>query len=138
MCDVCFTLLAGHNRLGGSSLLDCVVFGRQSGKAAAVQLTQEALAGGGGGGGGGAPGKINVEITPGSNSVTVSWSGAGNVASGASTGGAAASGSGAGGDEEAAAAAAPKTYTMDEVAKHAAKDDCWVVVNGDVYDVTGS
>jgi predicted heme/steroid binding protein len=27
-------------------------------------------------------------------------------------------------------------YTMEEVAKHDNKDDCWLVINGKVYDVT--
>merc|ERR1719499_2095843 len=27
-------------------------------------------------------------------------------------------------------------YTMEEVAKHTTKQDCWVVVNGEVLDVT--
>lgn len=30
----------------------------------------------------------------------------------------------------------PKIYTMEEVAKHASKDDCWMVVEGKVYDIT--
>lgn len=29
-----------------------------------------------------------------------------------------------------------KEYTMDEVAKHTTKDDCWVVISGQVLDVT--
>ena len=29
-----------------------------------------------------------------------------------------------------------KIYTMDEVAKHNTENDCWVVVNGKVLDVT--
>ena len=107
-----------------------MVFGRQSGKAAAVQLMQEALAGGGSGG---SAGKINVEITPGSNSVTVTWEG--GSAGAASSATASGSSSAADAKEEESGA---KVYTMDEVAKHATKDDCWVVVNGDVYDVTGT
>ncbi|KAI7900653.1 uncharacterized protein BX663DRAFT_458378 [Cokeromyces recurvatus] len=29
-----------------------------------------------------------------------------------------------------------KTYTLEEVAKHATEDDCWIVLNGLVYDCT--
>jgi cytochrome b involved in lipid metabolism len=32
--------------------------------------------------------------------------------------------------------ASVKEFTMDEVAKHATKDDCWFVVNGNVHNVT--
>lgn len=30
----------------------------------------------------------------------------------------------------------PPSYTMAEVAKHATKEDCWMVINNVVYDVT--
>lgn len=33
-------------------------------------------------------------------------------------------------------AEAPKAYTLEEVAKHNKKEDCWFVVNDKVYDVT--
>lgn len=32
---------------------------------------------------------------------------------------------------------AQKTYSLEEVAKHNTKSDCWTVVNGKVADVTG-
>lgn len=28
------------------------------------------------------------------------------------------------------------TYTLAEVSEHSTADDCWIVINGDVYDVT--
>lgn len=28
------------------------------------------------------------------------------------------------------------TFTMDEVAQHTSSDDCWMVINGNVYDVS--
>ncbi|KAF4649364.1 hypothetical protein FOL47_002151, partial [Perkinsus chesapeaki] len=34
------------------------------------------------------------------------------------------------------AAAGRKTYSMDEVAKHNSRDSCWVVIDGEVLDVT--
>jgi len=27
-------------------------------------------------------------------------------------------------------------YTLEEVAKHTAEDDCWTILNGRIYDVT--
>jgi len=33
-------------------------------------------------------------------------------------------------------AASGKTYTLDEVAKHATASDCWMAVKGKVYDMT--
>jgi succinate dehydrogenase/fumarate reductase flavoprotein subunit len=85
----------GANRLGGSSLLGCVVFGRVSG------------------------GRLSAL--------------AGQLGSGSSTPAPAA--------PTAAPAAAPGkaasgAYTMEEVAKHNKKDDVWVVVDGQVLDVT--
>lgn len=42
--------------------------------------------------------------------------------------------------EPTASAVSPETtkvYSMDEVAKHAVPEDCWFVIEGKVYDVTG-
>lgn len=33
---------------------------------------------------------------------------------------------------------ADKTYALDDVAKHASETDCWMAVDGKVYDVTSS
>jgi predicted heme/steroid binding protein len=30
----------------------------------------------------------------------------------------------------------PKTFTMNEVAQHDTRKDCWAVINGDVYNLT--
>ena len=29
-----------------------------------------------------------------------------------------------------------KFYSMDEIAKHASREDCWLLIDGNVYDVT--
>lgn len=31
---------------------------------------------------------------------------------------------------------ATKSYAMDEVVKHASREDCWILIEGKVYDVT--
>jgi cytochrome b involved in lipid metabolism len=30
----------------------------------------------------------------------------------------------------------PKTYSLSEVMSHSTKEDCWTVINGNVYDIT--
>jgi len=93
----------GLQRLGGSSLLDCVVFGRVAGRTVTKYLLNEFLT---------AP--------------------QGSTVAGPSTASAS--------PAPAAPAAAPgggsKVYTLDEVAKHNTEADCWVIVNGEVLDVT--
>ncbi|KIY43297.1 Flavocytochrome c [Fistulina hepatica ATCC 64428] len=102
----------GANRLGGSSLLGCVVFGRVSGDSAAaylLQITGAAVAKAGG--------RLNA----------VAGHVAGDAAPPASAPAVDAPGPDTGGKKE---------YTMEEVAKHNKKDDVWVVVNGQVLDAT--
>lgn len=135
----------GANRLGGSSLLGCVVYGRVAGDSATRHLFQKLLSGGASA----AQqrlGQVSLHIDPATpGKISVEWSGASG-----------ASGSGAGQVTSAAtpAAAAPagaesaktgnpaefkvpeKEYTMEEVAKHNKKDDIWIVVKGIVLDVT--
>jgi flavocytochrome c len=106
----------GANRLGGSSLLGCVVFGRVSGDSAAAYLLQAASAavqkaGGrlsalaGQMGSGSAPAS-----TPAPNSTSAPAAPVGKATSG--------------------------EYSVEEVAKHNKKDDVWVIVDGQVLDVT--
>jgi len=120
----------GNNRLGGNSLLDCVVFGRVAGLAAAKYILGEVkptslfdLSGGG----------LTEEVKESKNA-----GGAAPAAGGA--GGAAAAG---GKDAAAAGGAAPAGgggggggITVEEVAKHNNKSSCWVILNGRVLDVT--
>jgi predicted heme/steroid binding protein len=104
----------GANRLGGSSLLGCVVFGRVSGDSAAAYLLQATTAAVQKAGGrlGALASHVTGSSTPVAASTPSSTSAApaGKTASGA--------------------------YTMEDVAKHKSKDDIWVVIDGQVLDVT--
>jgi cytochrome b involved in lipid metabolism len=112
----------GNNRLGGNSLLDCVVYGRVAGKACANYMFEgklkptslKDLSGGGIQGGGTA----KSALSGGSYEDDQNAKPAGGAA------------------PAAAATATAGGYTLDEVAKHTTKEDCWVVVNGDVLNVT--
>jgi len=114
----------GNNRLGGNSLLDCVVFGRVAGKAAAeyvlggdvkeTSLTELS--------GGGLTGEVKgSKLSGGSYEDNLNTAKAGAAVAVA----AAASGGGGGGG-----------YTLADVSKHNTKTDCWVVVNDEVLNVT--
>jgi cytochrome b involved in lipid metabolism len=108
----------GANRLGGSSLLGCVVFGRVAGDAAAAYLLQ--------------------------NYGNVSARAAGRLAGVATHLGApqpetkakeeVATSSGA--VSSSPSSTDKKTYTLDEVSTHNKKEDIWVVIDGQVLDVT--
>lgn len=141
----------GANRLGGSSLLGCVVFGRVAGLSASRYQYSQLLNQGGSSasqrlgaiaqhlnGGVGIslvvnpndPGRINLEINLGDGSA------AGPVANAPATN---ASPAPAAAAEEVKKQDEPKKlaeYTLEEVAKHKTDKDCWVVVNGQVLDVT--
>lgn len=133
----------GINRLGGSSLLDCVVFGRVSGATAAKYLLHERLSGSfsrGSASVGDAP--ISLKIDPASKRVTLDFAwGSGSLPSAAPSAEHAAPAP-APAPAAAPVAAAPAkrdtntVYSKAEVAKHNKDDDCWVIVNGKVLDVT--
>jgi len=125
----------GNNRLGGNSLLDCVVFGRVSGKAAAKYILGDAvkatsladLSGGG------LSGKVEASKLSGG-SYEDGMNKAGSAAVAAKPAEAPVKkekkkkekkSSGGGGG-----------LTMAEVAKHTTKTDCWVVLSGNVLNVT--
>jgi flavocytochrome c len=152
----------GANRLGGSSLLDCVVFGRVAGASAAAALFSRVLAHRGAAASpaaaaAAATGKTTVDIQPGDGRVRVdiTWGAAGDAAPHVSAAAAPPAAAKVVAAPAAAAAAAPKAapaapaapaakagkvyrtdITAAEVAKHNTKDDCWVIVNGEVLDVT--
>ena len=142
----------GRNRLGGSSLLDCVVFGRVAGATASRYLLEQAVAGRFGSSVGSASGAdVRINAAPGKVDISISFSGAGAATATATTSSSTSSGvsggnpdiadnnnSPAGGSAAAAAAASKRDteYTLADVAKHNSEKDCWVVVNGQVLNVT--
>eukprot|EP01064_Diplonema_japonicum_P003844 TRINITY_DN1252_c2_g2_i1.p1 TRINITY_DN1252_c2_g2~~TRINITY_DN1252_c2_g2_i1.p1 ORF type:complete len:648 (+),score=236.19 TRINITY_DN1252_c2_g2_i1:65-2008(+) len=140
----------GKNRLGGSSLLDCVVYGRVSGASAATYLTTQ-LTKNGGGSGTGAGSAVNLTVDPVTKSVTINF-GEGTATSSSSSSSSSAVEGATGaiprdtqydfdgkGDDDKKESSSSKTggeYTLEEVAAHTKDTDCWVVVNGRVLDVT--
>jgi len=115
----------GNNRLGGNSLLDCVVYGRVAGQSCVNYMLDgklrkvdlKAVSGGGVQGGG----TQKSALSGGAYEESMN---AGGAAKPAAAGAAV------------AAAAGVKGYTLADVAKHNTEKDCWVVVNGQVLDVT--
>ncbi|KAH9941031.1 fumarate reductase [Amylocystis lapponica] len=101
----------GANRLGGSSLLGCVVFGRVSGDAAASYLLQQLgpLAGKAAGRLGAVTGHLGGE--PSAKAAQKS-------------------------EPEAKSSSGGKTFSAEEVAKHNKKDDVWVIIDNQVLNVT--
>jgi len=143
----------GANRLGGSSLLACVVYGRVSGDSAARFLLDSILTNGVGAAARRVATlshhlgdtKVTTTVAPDSNNVTieVNWGGAGAPAAPQAQSTPAPSVPAAAGAPAApAAAAAPAArdkntvYSWDEIAKHNTEKDVWVAVNGQVLDVT--
>ncbi|CDR45974.1 RHTO0S11e07008g1_1 [Rhodotorula toruloides] len=151
----------GANRLGGSSLLGCVVFGRVAGDSAASYLLKSLSSGSGAVA---RLGQVNNHLAPPSTTITIdpstqqvhltlNWSGQGQGQAQGSAGDVKPQGEStaqqpanevstavkqdeetkAGGGEK---AAEQKEYSLDEVAKHNTKDDIWIAVNGQVLNVT--
>ncbi|KAF2186917.1 fumarate reductase-like protein [Zopfia rhizophila CBS 207.26] len=143
----------GANRLGGSSLLGCVVYGRVAGESASKYLFQRALKGAGGSAVS-RLGQISLHIDPSQpGKVSVEW----GSGTGASTGGSSKLA------QQSQQSAAPvsksdadssdpgkvskpnppkafnipdKEFSLEEVAKHNKKDDLWIAVKGVVMDLS--
>jgi len=124
----------GNNRLGGNSLLDCVVFGRVAGEACAKYMLGSDL-----------KATSLAELAGGSLSGEVKGSkfAGGSYEDGMNKGTAAGGAPAAASAGKPASAAAPKAaaaggggYSMEEVAKHVTKGDCWVVLHGRVLNVS--
>ncbi|KAI1000410.1 Fumarate reductase [Podosphaera aphanis] len=142
----------GANRLGGSSLLGCVVYGRVAGDSASSYLFQQALQGNTVAAS--RLDQISLHIDPNQpGKLTVEWSSGSSAALGTSSNTSqqpniseiplASSNRDSVEDSQASKSSKPpkfeipKTeYSMEEVAKHNTKDDLWVVVKGVVMDVT--
>jgi flavocytochrome c len=135
----------GANRLGGSSLLGCVVYGRVAGESASKYLFQQLLTGGASSAAQ-RLGQISLHIDPSQpGKVAVEWgSGVGGSApqiaaapaASAAPAAAAAADTGASTGDPKAFTVPEKEYTLEEVAKHNKKDDLWIAVKGVVMDLT--
>lgn len=144
----------GANRLGGSSLLGCVVYGRVAGDSASTYQFQQILKGISGVSGASTATERLAQITlhidpsyPGLRLVaSVDWDKAGASGSQHKPAGQVATNAvskGEGKDPGTVTKPGPKTfsipekeYTMEEIAKHTKKDDVWVVVKGIVMDLS--
>lgn len=151
----------GKNRLGGSALLECVVYGREAGKSAAEFVNLLSQAGpattsesqgitisipqangnpitvtinGGSASTGGAKAIPTTLPTPsvGAGLPRLAPHDSKPTTDGQSSGGAAAPAAAAASTEK----SADTEYTLAEIAKHNKDNDCWVVVNGLVVDAT--
>jgi len=141
----------GANRLGGSSLLGCVVYGRVAGDSASKYQFQKLLQSGGGSAAQ-RLGQISLHIDPSQpGKLSVEWAGQGQSSSGSQTrqqsqvsaGPVLKSGSDSSDPGKVTKPGSPKAFsipekefTLEEVKKHNKKDDLWIAVKGVVLDLT--
>ena len=152
----------GANRLGGSSLLGCVVYGRVAGSSASQYLFQKVITGGISTASQ-RLGQISLHIDPSTpGKISVEWADGSNASSSDASYSPAAGGKTQ--EQQSQRSVAPvmkgdkadssdpgkvskpsdpvefkvpeQEYSMEEVAKHNQKDDLWIVVKGIVLDVT--
>ncbi|RYP47919.1 hypothetical protein DL769_011261 [Monosporascus sp. CRB-8-3] len=137
----------GANRLGGSSLLGCVVYGRVAGDSASNYLFQQALSGSAGAAqrlgqislhiDPSQPGKVSVEWGNGASSSTPIVGQQTSATGSTPTADAGKSSQPASKPQSAKKFEIPdKEFTLEEVAKHNKKEDLWVVVKGVVMDLS--
>jgi len=148
----------GANRLGGSSLLGCVVFGRVSGDTAAAYVLQNAKAADRLSAVAGHLIETKVKVDPSSSKVSIefSWADDGTRSSSTATPSSsspvpfAAPANAKSTDSEGVSSSAKEVqgkaetkesqksgeYTLEEVSKHNTENDVWVVVEDQVLDVT--
>merc|ERR1719453_1310563 len=114
----------GNNRLGGNSLLDCVVFGRVAGKHCAQYMLGSDMK----------PTSL-IELSGGglTGDVQGSKMAGGSYEDNMNKGTAAAA---AAGGAVAGAPGGGKSFTKEEVATHNSKSSCWVILHDRVLDVT--
>jgi cytochrome b involved in lipid metabolism len=138
----------GANRLGGSSLLGCVVYGRVAGESASKYLFQQALNKAGGSAVSrlgqislhidpSQPGKVSVEWGSGVSRSTIDQQkqfSAAPVLSGDADSNE--PGKASKPNEAAKFSIPDKEFSLEEIAKHNKKDDLWIAVKGIVMDVT--
>lgn len=139
----------GKNRLGGSSLLDCVVFGRVSGSSAAKYLFSKLSSGNVVSGGsqdfGIHFGKTHIKVDSKQQKVTLSFNGEEQPTTTTTTtkpieGGDLQSppefSENNGGVQQKSSSPPMKIISRAEVAKHNKREDCWVIVGDLVLNVT--
>lgn len=129
----------GANRLGGSSLLGCVVYGRVAGDTASNYLFRQVLKGTTGAAQ--RLGQISLHIDPSQpGKLSIEWAGGATVSAAqpqaSQTGSPAPKAESAKPNDPKSFKIPEKEFTMEEVAKHNTKEDLWVVVKGVVMDLS--
>lgn len=136
----------GRNRLGGNSLLDCVVFGRVAGDTACRHLLSSAIKALRTGGPASNSSEtalnrvasINAHLNPERAAAGAQqWAGAGAaLASPAASYGGGGQAAPSPPPVAAKASGGARSFTEAEIAKHNSEGDLWVVIEGKVYDLT--